>query len=116
MDPNHISMTSFPPVTVMLESPYAGDVPANVEYARQCMIDSVKRGEAPFPTHLLYTQGEKGGWALETVNRDTDQGHWISREHGLQLAKAWRAKADKTVFYVDNGSIQSMNLSSVALN
>ena len=36
-----------------LESPYAGDVAANVAYARRCLADSVARGEAPLATHLL---------------------------------------------------------------
>ena len=30
---------------VILESPYAGDVPANVAYARACLRDSLMRGE-----------------------------------------------------------------------
>lgn len=41
---------------VVIESPYAGDVEANVAYARRCMLDSLGRGEAPFLGHLLYTQ------------------------------------------------------------
>jgi hypothetical protein len=93
--------------TVMLESPYSGDVLFHVNYARQCMMDSVKRGEAPFVPHLLYTQSEKSGWALETKG-NTDEKHWISREEGLQLAAAWRAKADKTVLYIDHGMTAGM--------
>ena len=41
---------------VILESPYAGDVERNLRYARACMLDSLNRGEAPFASHLLYTQ------------------------------------------------------------
>jgi hypothetical protein len=41
---------------VILESPYAGDVEANMRYARAAMRDSLMRGEAPFASHLLYTQ------------------------------------------------------------
>ena len=37
---------------VILESPYAGDVEANVEYARACVRDSLSRGEAPIASHL----------------------------------------------------------------
>ena len=41
---------------VIIESPYAGDVERNVRYARAAMADCLKRGEAPFASHLLYTQ------------------------------------------------------------
>jgi len=33
---------------VIVESPYAGDVARNVEYARACVRDSLQRGEAPY--------------------------------------------------------------------
>jgi hypothetical protein len=41
---------------VVLESPFAGDVEANLKYARECMADCLRRGEAPIASHLLYTQ------------------------------------------------------------
>ena len=41
---------------VIVESPYAGDIEANVAYARACLGDCLSRGEAPFACHLLYTQ------------------------------------------------------------
>ena len=41
---------------VIIESPYAGDIEKNVEYARACVRDSLSRGEAPIASHLLYTQ------------------------------------------------------------
>lgn len=41
---------------VIVESPYAGDIEANVAYARRCLRDSLARGEAPIASHLLYTQ------------------------------------------------------------
>jgi hypothetical protein len=41
---------------VLIESPYAGDVERNEKYARACMRDCFERGEAPFASHLLYTQ------------------------------------------------------------
>ena len=42
--------------TVLIESPYKGDVQKNTMYARACLLDSLRRGEAPFASHLLYTQ------------------------------------------------------------
>lgn len=41
---------------VIVESPYAGDIPTNIAYARACLRDCLLRGEAPFASHLLYTQ------------------------------------------------------------
>ena len=41
---------------VIIESPYAGDIEKNVAYARDCVRDSLMRGEAPYASHLLYTQ------------------------------------------------------------
>ena len=40
---------------VIIESPYAGNVEENEEYARKCLRDCLMRGEAPFASHLLYT-------------------------------------------------------------
>lgn len=39
---------------VVVESPYAGDVKRNEEYARRAMADCLARGEAPFASHLLW--------------------------------------------------------------
>ena len=43
-------------IPVVLETPYAGEVEANVEFAQKCMHDMLLRGEAPYASHLLYTQ------------------------------------------------------------
>jgi hypothetical protein len=43
------------PITVVIESPYAGDVELNVAYAKLALADCLERGEAPFASHLLYT-------------------------------------------------------------
>ena len=41
---------------VIIESPYAGSIELNVRYARECLKDSLERGEAPIASHLLHTQ------------------------------------------------------------
>ena len=41
---------------ILLESPFAGDVEANKKYAAEAVRDSLRRGEAPFASHLFYTQ------------------------------------------------------------
>jgi hypothetical protein len=42
--------------TVVIESPYAGNVELNVRYAKACVRDCLKRGEAPYASHLFFTQ------------------------------------------------------------
>lgn len=77
---------------VILESPYAGEVDLNIRYARGCMRDCLKRGEAPYASHLLYTQ--------EFVLDDNDP---EERSLGIRAGMAWGAMASKTVVYVDRG-------------
>jgi hypothetical protein len=77
---------------VIIESPYAGDVEANVAYARAAMRDSLNRGEAPIASHLLYTQ--------PGILRDEvpDERQW-----GIDAGLAWREVADLAAFYIDRG-------------
>ena len=82
---------------VIIESPYAGDVARNVEYARRCMKDSIRRGEAPLVSHLLYTQ----------VLDDTDT---AERRDGIECGFAWREGANHTVIYTDYGISYGMQL------
>src|SRR5258708_7832053 len=77
---------------VIIESPYAGDIERNVRYARAAMWDCLNRGEAPYASHLLYTQ--------VGVLDDSDP---IERERGIQAGFEWRAASDKTVVYTDLG-------------
>jgi len=77
---------------VILESPYAGDVEANVAYARTCMADSLKCGEAPIASHLLYTQP---GILDDTIPEE--------RALGIAAGLEWRRVADYAVFYADRG-------------
>ena len=90
--------TGFAPMRrVILESPYAGDVGANVAYARECVRDSLQRGEAPIASHLLYTQpGILQDGVLE------------ERKWGIDAGLAWGAVADATVVYVDKGTSTGM--------
>lgn len=82
---------------VILESPFAGDVDTNVKYARRCISDCLKRGEAPFASHLLYTQ--EG-----VLDDDIPE----ERELGIQAGFEWRDTADYTVVYIDYGISKGM--------
>ena len=82
---------------VVVESPFAGDVERNVRYARAAMKDCLLRGEAPYASHLLYTQ--------ENVLDDNIP---AEREHGIQAGFAWRQAAQATVVYGDLGISKGM--------
>lgn len=77
---------------VIIESPYAGDVEANIEYARAAMRDSLHRGEAPIASHLLYTQP---GILRDDVSEE--------RQQGIAAGLAWRSAAELAAFYIDRG-------------
>lgn len=75
---------------VIIESPYAGDIERNTLYARRAMRDSIMRGEAPFASHLLYTQPG----ILDENNPD-------ERQLGIQLGYEHWYGARMVVFYID---------------
>ena len=75
---------------VILESPYAGDTKANTDYARRCLRDSLARGEAPFASHLLYTQ---------VLNDDSPD----DRQQGIDAGLVWMGMAEAVVVYCDLG-------------
>lgn len=70
---------------VVLESPFSGDVPRNILYARRAIRDSILRNEAPLASHLLYTQdGVLDDGILEERIRGMWAGwNWISYCHAL---------------------------------
>lgn len=82
---------------VILESPFAGDVQANVTYAREAMHDCLLRGEAPMASHLLYTQD---GVLDDNVPEE--------RTLGIDAGLAWGRVANKTVVYTDRGISSGM--------
>lgn len=78
---------------VIIESPYKGsfkEIERNENYARQCLKDSLNRGEAPFASHLLYTQ----------VLSDHDL---KQRNQGINAGYHWGSKADFVAVYIDYG-------------
>ena len=77
---------------VIVESPYAGDIEANVEYARRAMRHCLDLGEAPYASHLLYTQPHVLDDSIPT-----------ERDRGIQAGYEWLSKADFVAFYVDRG-------------
>lgn len=82
---------------VIIESPYAGDIKRNEQYARECMLDSLRRGEAPFLSHLLYTQ----------VLDDTEPN---DRSLGIEAGLSWQSQAEAVIVYGDYGLSEGMKI------
>lgn len=93
-------MSEFDPspfTLVVVESPYAGDIALNVAYARACMADCLARGEAPYASHLLYTQP---GVLRDEVPEE--------RTKGIAAGFAWGDKAVRRAVYTDLGMSSGM--------
>lgn len=82
---------------VVIKSPYAGDVERNLKYLRAAMADCLRRGEAPFASHGLYTQ--------PGVLDDTKP---EERKLGMEAGFAWAARADAVIVYTDFGHSPGM--------
>lgn len=88
---------------VIVETPYAGDVKANVAYARKCIHDCLLRGEAPYASHLLYTQ--------DGILDDTNP---TERALGINAGFVWGDASDLVAVYTDRGISWGMILGIVA--
>lgn len=84
---------------VIVEHPYAGDVEANLRYARAAMRDCFMRGEVPYASALLFTQ--------PGVLDDNDP---AERAMGIAGGLAWGRHAEATVVYEDRGISEGMRL------
>lgn len=85
-------------IRVVIESPLAGDDrEANKAYARECMRNSLARGEAPYASHLLFDQP---GLLDDTIPEE--------REQGIQAGFTWGLAGELRAFYVDRGMSSGM--------
>lgn len=85
---------------VIVESPYAGDIALNTLYAQFACHDCiVNHNEAPYASHLLYTQPH--------ILRDEVSNE---RELGIMAGFVWRESAEQSNFYNDLGSSSGMRL------
>lgn len=82
---------------VVIESPYAGEVEKNVEYAKRCIRDCLMRDEAPIASHLLFTQP---GILNDKVQEE--------RKLGIRAGLGWHKVADLVVVYTDLGISSGM--------
>lgn len=82
---------------MIVESPYAGDIERNTLYARAAVRDCLLRGEAPFASHLLYTQDGVLDDAIPS-----------ERMRGIRAGLSWGVHAAATVVYTDLGTSSGM--------
>lgn len=82
---------------VVVESPYAGDVEANVAYARRCVLDCLRRGESPYASHLFFTQP---GILDDLIPAE--------RDLAILAGLAWGLAADLVAVYIDRGVSKGM--------
>ena len=84
-------------IRVSVESPLAGNFRRNVRYAQLCLLDSLKRGEAPYASHLLYPQ----------VFDDLDEDQ---RRVGMTAGHVWLKQAELVAVYIDLGVSRGMSM------
>lgn len=81
---------------VIVETPFKGknkrEELRNIEFAQKCMKDCLLRSEAPYMSHILYTQ-----------DNVLDDNVPEEREMGIEAGLAWGKMADKTIVYTDLG-------------
>jgi hypothetical protein len=82
---------------IIIESPFAGNTSKNIAYAKLCMKDALKRGEAPLASHLLYTQP---GLLNDNIMEE--------RLIGINAGLEWAKKAKLTAVYTDLGISSGM--------
>ncbi len=82
---------------IILASPYAGDRQRNLAYAHDCMLHSIKLGEAPLASHLLYPQ---------ILNDDIEE----ERALGIECEWRWLDLCKEIVVYDDLGVSRGMSL------
>jgi hypothetical protein len=72
-------------------------VEENKRYARKCIVDCLRRGEAPYASHLFFDHPE----ILDDLKPE-------EREVGLVAGLAWGMMADKVAVYTDRGISKGM--------
>ncbi|MEI7718931.1 MAG: hypothetical protein WCI72_03615 [archaeon] len=86
---------------VLIESPFKGkdwsETRRNILYARLCVRDSILRGEAPFASHLFYTQT---GILDDKIEEE--------RMRGINAGLTWGEDAQLSAFYQDFGFSRGM--------
>jgi hypothetical protein len=88
-------------IRVVVESPLGAPTREQIEdnkrFAVECCKDCLKRGEAPYASHLFY---DRPGLLDDQIPDE--------RELGITAGLLWGDAAEKTVVYMDRGISQGM--------
>lgn len=86
---------------VVIESPLGAPtrelIEENKAYAKLCVLDSLRRGEAPYASHLLFSQS---GLLDDQLPAE--------RRLGMEVGFAWGREAQLVAIYVDRGISRGM--------
>lgn len=86
---------------VLIESPLNDItrelIEENKRYARKCVLDSLRRGEAPYASHLFFDHPE----ILDDLQPN-------ERESGMLAGFAWGEVAELVAVYMDRGISSGM--------
>lgn len=80
---------------VIIESPYAGDIPRNALYLGRALRDCIGKGEAPIASHGLFPRYYSDALPAE-------------RQLCMEAGWAWMRAADKIAVYTDYGLTDGM--------
>jgi len=84
---------------VILESPFKAKTETeqqqNIQYAKACMLDALRRGDSPIASHLLWPG------ILDDAIPD-------ERALGIKAGLEWGRVAEATVVYTDRGISEGM--------
>ena len=82
-------------IRTIVESPYRGDVARNKAYLDRCLLDSLRRVEAPIASHKIFTD-------------ILDDNSPNQRNIGIKAGLAWIQVADLMAVYTDFGISDGM--------
>ena len=82
-------------IRTIVESPYRGEVARNKAYLDRCLLDSLRRGEAPIASHKIFTD-------------ILDDNSPNQRNIGIKAGLAWIQVADLMAVYTDFGISDGM--------
>ena len=82
-------------IRTIVESPYRGDVARNEAYLDRCLLDSLRRGEAPIASHKIFPS-----ILTDEILQD--------RQLGIDAGLAWVQVADLVAVYTDFGISSGM--------
>lgn len=86
---------------VVIESPFAASAVSSRDdhwrYLKRCLLDSLRRGEAPYASHALFPH---------VLDDDTPE----ERKLGIEAGLRWGSRAELVAVYTDHGISEGMKI------